>query len=271
MGGISAPWLCATVTAVCQIRLSGPEGMPAASRPSTRMARAPLRRKRHVRYTPRATPRASNPGPRLALEAGTRTVNHAITSVPPQPPALARVPWPPAPRPGPRRRSVPGRAGGPPGRAPRRCLRRAPPHPPARARGPAALPEIHRPRPNTAAGRPPHSPAHRFPTGSAGPRGRAESPCSRSCRAPAPRSLARAPTGARAWPLPVRESPAWSGFLQRLGALQHFLDGPHHVERLLGHVVVLAVHNLAEAADGIGQLHVAALHSRELLGHVEGL
>src|ERR1035441_10993556 len=40
------------------------------------MESASLRRNRQVRYTPRASPRASNPGPRLALEAGTRRVNH---------------------------------------------------------------------------------------------------------------------------------------------------------------------------------------------------
>src|ERR1035437_4188587 len=152
MGGISAPWLRATVTAVCQIRSSGPAGMPAASRPSTRMARAPLRRKRHVRYTPRATPRESNPGPRLALEADTRIVNHDIISVPPPQFALARVPWPPAPRPDHSRRAVPWRAEEPRGREPHRFLRRTPPHPPARAHGRAALPEIRRLRPDTAAG-----------------------------------------------------------------------------------------------------------------------
>src|ERR1039457_2999477 len=45
------------------------------------MESASLRRNRQVRYTPRASPRASNPGPRLALEAGTRRVNHRWESV----------------------------------------------------------------------------------------------------------------------------------------------------------------------------------------------
>src|ERR1017187_4428151 len=45
------------------------------------MESASLRRNRQVRYTPRASPRASNPGPRLALEAGTRRVNHGLEAV----------------------------------------------------------------------------------------------------------------------------------------------------------------------------------------------
>src|SRR5258708_38135059 len=44
------------------------------------MQSASLRRNRQVRYTPRASPRASKPGPRLALEAGTRRVNHRLAS-----------------------------------------------------------------------------------------------------------------------------------------------------------------------------------------------
>src|SRR5215813_7438298 len=57
------------------MRLSGLGGMQAASRPVAVMVRVSLRRKRQVRYTPSARPSASNPGPRLALEAGTRSVN----------------------------------------------------------------------------------------------------------------------------------------------------------------------------------------------------
>ena len=36
---------------------------------------------------------------------------------------------------------------------------------------------------------------------------------------------------------------------QLLGLLQHLVDAADHVEGLLGQVVVLAVENLAEAAD----------------------
>src|ERR1035437_57657 len=53
--------------------------------------------------------------------------------------------------------------------------------------------------------------------------------------------------------------------------LEHFLDGPLHVECLLGQAVVLAFDNFAEALDGIGELDVLALEAGELLGHVEGL
>src|SRR6185437_14249011 len=65
-----------------------------------------------------------------------------------------------------------------------------------------------------------------------------------------------------------------SGILRSLqggGALQHLFDGALHVERLLGHVVVLALGDLAEAPDGIGELDVLAGEAGELLGHVERL
>src|SRR5689334_19496577 len=52
--------------------------MRSVSLPRMRIDNASLVRKRHVRYTARASPRVSNPGPRLALEAGTLTVNHDI-------------------------------------------------------------------------------------------------------------------------------------------------------------------------------------------------
>ena len=48
----------------------------------------------------------------------------------------------------------------------------------------------------------------------------------------------------------------------RLGALQHVVDRALHVERLLRNIVVLAVHDFLEAADGVGQLHVLALEAR---------
>src|SRR5260370_3587037 len=80
IGGIFMWRFLATVTAVCQIRLSGPVGMLSASRPSAWIVRIPLCRKRHVRYTLNARPSASKPGPRLALDAGTRTVNQGLDS-----------------------------------------------------------------------------------------------------------------------------------------------------------------------------------------------
>src|SRR5262249_21294721 len=53
--------------------------------------------------------------------------------------------------------------------------------------------------------------------------------------------------------------------------LDDVLDGAHHVEGLLGQLVVLPLHDLAEAADRLGQRHVDALEPRELLGDVERL
>ena len=53
-----------------------------------------------------------------------------------------------------------------------------------------------------------------------------------------------------------------AAFFSCFGALQHVLDGALHVERLLGNVVVLAFHDLLEAADGVRHLHVLALAGR---------
>src|SRR5512146_1679222 len=61
------------------------------------------------------------------------------------------------------------------------------------------------------------------------------------------------------------------GRLQFLGLLEHFLDGADHVERLFGHIVMLALENFVEAAHCVFDLDVAALHAGELLGNVEGL
>src|SRR6478672_2648463 len=80
MGGIVMQCASATESAVCQIKLSDVHAMHAASRPEASMERVSLRRNRQVRYTPRASPSASKPGPRLALEAGTRRVNHRLES-----------------------------------------------------------------------------------------------------------------------------------------------------------------------------------------------
>src|SRR5450631_4099525 len=81
MGGNRMRTPAATDSAVCQIRLSSPVEMAAASRPLTLIARRSLARKRQSRYRQRARPRASKPGPRLALEAGTRTVDHGIHDI----------------------------------------------------------------------------------------------------------------------------------------------------------------------------------------------
>src|ERR1017187_713195 len=78
MGGNCMRTSAATESAVCQIRLSGPVEMAAASRPVTVIDRRSLARKRQSRYTESARPRASKPGPRLALDAGTRTVDQDI-------------------------------------------------------------------------------------------------------------------------------------------------------------------------------------------------
>src|SRR6185312_13416861 len=64
----------ATESAVCQMRLSSAFEMRAASRPSQRIASRAAGEKRQVRYNLRAIPRESKPGPRLALDAGTRRV-----------------------------------------------------------------------------------------------------------------------------------------------------------------------------------------------------
>src|ERR1035437_3881827 len=56
-----------------------------------------------------------------------------------------------------------------------------------------------------------------------------------------------------------------------LGFLQHFVDRAFHVERLLGNVVVLTVHDLLEAAYRVVDLDVAPLQTSKLLGHVERL
>ena len=53
--------------------------------------------------------------------------------------------------------------------------------------------------------------------------------------------------------IPVRAWPSCASAF-----FQHVFDGALHVERLLGEIVVLAVDDLLEAADGVGQLHVLA-------------
>src|SRR5687767_1631876 len=59
--------------------------------------------------------------------------------------------------------------------------------------------------------------------------------------------------------------------LHLLGAFEHLFDGPLHVESLLRDCVVLSVGDFLEALDSVGELHILALETGELLGHVEGL
>src|SRR4030065_703103 len=54
-----------------------------------------------------------------------------------------------------------------------------------------------------------------------------------------------------------------------LGLLDHFVDGADHVERLLRDVVVFAVDDAAEAADGFLERHVLARGAGEHFGHEE--
>ena len=63
--------------------------------------------------------------------------------------------------------------------------------------------------------------------------------------------------------------PVSAAIFWRLG--HDFLDRADHVEGLLGILVVFAVHDRLEAADGVGQLHELAGRVGELLGDKEGL
>ena len=49
-----------------------------------------------------------------------------------------------------------------------------------------------------------------------------------------------------------------NGLRHFLGLFEGFVDGTHHVERLLGQVIALARDNHFETADGLGQCHVLA-------------
>src|SRR5258708_23597172 len=69
-------------------------------------------------------------------------------------------------------------------------------------------------------------------------------------------------------PVP-RRSGGLGGHLARL--LHRLLDGAHHVEGALGHVVVLAGDDALEGLDGVLELDEDAGRSREDLGDVEGL
>src|SRR3712207_9521388 len=58
---------------------------------------------------------------------------------------------------------------------------------------------------------------------------------------------------------------------ERLRLLDGLVDVADEVERLLGQLVVLALDDLLERADGLVELHELALLARELLGHEERL
>ena len=74
MGGKGRRDRAATARAVFQIRFSAVVGIRVASRPVTLMDKRLLTENRHSRYTLRAMANASKPGPRLALDPGTRKV-----------------------------------------------------------------------------------------------------------------------------------------------------------------------------------------------------
>src|SRR3954453_21692866 len=82
-------------------------------------------------------------------------------------------------------------------------------------------------------------------------------------------SLNTSPSGVRTSTLNgVR---ATSCSLVLLGGLDDVVDGALEQEGGLRDVVVLAVEDLGEAADRLGDRHVRARRARELLGHVERL
>src|SRR6476469_4210377 len=56
--------------------------------------------------------------------------------------------------------------------------------------------------------------------------------------------------------------------LQCLRPLHRFIDRADHVERLLGQVIVLAVHDRLEAANRLLERHELAGTARKHLGHV---
>ena len=62
-----------------------------------------------------------------------------------------------------------------------------------------------------------------------------------------------------------------SALLERLGLGEHLLDAADVEERLLGHLVELAVDDRLEALDGLGDRHVLALEAGEHLGDEERL
>jgi hypothetical protein len=58
---------------------------------------------------------------------------------------------------------------------------------------------------------------------------------------------------------------------QPLRLFKRLFQSPHHIEGLLGDLIVFAFDDFFEPADGILQLDVPAFQTGELLGHKEGL
>src|SRR5262245_42715500 len=61
------------------------------------------------------------------------------------------------------------------------------------------------------------------------------------------------------------------GLFHLLGLLVHLVDGADQVERLFRQVVMLPLQDLPEGAYRLGDRHVLALQTGELLGHEERL
>src|SRR5437763_16175395 len=59
--------------------------------------------------------------------------------------------------------------------------------------------------------------------------------------------------------------------LHLLGRFRDLINGPLHIERLLGDVIVLAFDDLLETLHRVRDFHVPARSSRELFGNVEWL
>ena len=73
IGGSGLPASFATRKAVCQIRFDSSRGMASASKPSHSIRSSADRSKVQIRNRFNASPSASKPGPKLALEAGTHS------------------------------------------------------------------------------------------------------------------------------------------------------------------------------------------------------
>src|SRR5208337_3871253 len=116
----------------------------------------------------------------------------------------------------------------------------------------------------------------RYPTPSSAARVPATPRVHLPARESSPRPPFPAAVAAPASPLPVLwNQAASSSFLNTrlhlLRLLQHFFDGTNHVERLLRNIIVLAFHDLLEAAHGVFNLHVLPFEARELRGHIHRL
>src|SRR5690348_14985710 len=63
----------------------------------------------------------------------------------------------------------------------------------------------------------------------------------------------------------------WRRLLHALRLLAHFVEGADVEEGLFGKIVGLALGDVFEALERVGNLHVHAFLASELLGHDEGL